>query len=157
MNGKFGPVNKKMIILLQFLYILVFLFLVWEDYLRVGHFQWVDPGAMDDQEELFVNPISVVCILSGLITVLHLFTGSSLRNKRIFSLLHRYIFRPVSFLYAVYCVAMGLIFFVIISSAAVMGAFGSFQDLLNFLLVLLCIIVYVLMGILTLKYLGQSA
>ncbi len=146
-----------MILLLHLLFILVFLFLLYKDYQRVGHFHWVDPGAMEDQEELFLNPISVICILSGLITVLHLFAGSSSRNTRICSLLHRYLLRPVSFLYAIYCVVMGLILFVVISSAAVIGAFSSTQELLIFLLVFLSVIAYVLMGVLTLKMLGRHA
>lgn len=157
MNGNAGSVYLKKIILLQVLFVLIFLFLLYKDYQRVGHFQWVDPGAMEDQEELFFNPISVACILSGLITILHLFTGRSTRNKRIWRLLHRYLFRPVSFLYAVYSVVMGLILFVVITSAAVVGAFSSFQDLIVFLLLFLFTIVYVLMGILTLKYLGRAA
>jgi len=157
MNGDSGLVNQKKIILLQLLFILVFLFLLYLDYQRVGHFQWVDPGAMEDQEELFFNPISVACILAGLITILHLFTSRSTRNKRICSLLHRDMVIPVFFLYAIYSVVMGLILFVVISWAAVIGAFGSFQVLIEFLLLFLFTIVYVLMGILTLKFLGRAA
>jgi hypothetical protein len=37
--------------------------IIYEEYMRVGKFQWVDPEAIEDNEELYLTPIFIVLAL----------------------------------------------------------------------------------------------
>lgn len=61
---------QYLIITLNLILIILCSYFLYEDYQRVGHFQWVDPNAVADDEELYLNGISVMMILLSLISVI---------------------------------------------------------------------------------------
>ena len=54
--------KKALLILLYVCFIGLSLYVLIVDYIRVGKFQWVDPEAVADQEEIYVNPICVATV-----------------------------------------------------------------------------------------------
>lgn len=49
---------------------LAFMYL-FSEHRRVGKFQWVDPHAIEDNEELYLTPIFVAVLILGIISVIH--------------------------------------------------------------------------------------
>jgi hypothetical protein len=144
--------NRRIAIILHSVYIGVFLVFLCQDYQRVGHFQWVDPGAIEDNEEFFFIPFTVVCLFAGICSVFYLIWGFKHTSRRVVL----YLLRPVSFMYAVFCTVMGILFFILVSAIAVTGYFSTAKEFIIFLLLLLSTIGYVSTGILTFNLTGNK-
>lgn len=144
--------NRRIAVILHVIFIELFLILLYQDYQRVGHFQWVDPGAIEDNEEFFFNPFSVVCLFSGLCSVFYLIWGMNYGNRRVVI----YLLRPVSFMYAVFCTVMGIVFFMLFSAISVVGFFSTAKEVFIFLLLLFSSIGYVSVGVLTFRIIKTS-
>lgn len=149
--------RRRIIILLNIIFIMLGLYFLYTEYQRVGQFQWVDPGAVEDQEELYTVPITVASILLGLISLFyHIRTGQSANRSLFFIRLSRFVLRPLTFLYAVYAMVFGVVLFVLFSGAIVDVSFYNVKELLAFFLLLLCVIGYITMGTLTLIQLNRE-
>lgn len=144
--------NRRIAIILHCVFIGVFLVLLYQDYQRVGHFQWVDPGAIEDNEEFFFIPFTVVCLFSGLCSVFYLIWGIKHTSHRAVL----YLLRPVSFMYAVFCTVMGILFFIVVTATAVIGFFSTAKEFVIFLLLLFSTIGYVSTGVLTFRLTGNK-
>ena len=64
--------TRKLLIICLNLIIVVFVcWTIYDEYRRVGKFQWVDPNAIEDHEELYLTPIFVIIAFLGSISILH--------------------------------------------------------------------------------------
>jgi hypothetical protein len=145
--------SRRIAVILQFLFIAVFLVFLYQEYRRVGHFQWVDPDAIEDQEEFFATPFAVSFLIGGICSLFCLLGFGQLNANSFPRLLHNYFLRPVAFMYTICCIAMGIIFFIVITAGAVIVAVGSLKEFIIFLILIFGAIGYVTMGVLTMKFL----
>lgn len=117
------------------------------------HYQGIGPGQKVDNrfiilhDELTIDPILLVCLVSELFTVVYLVWGIKRDSLRVNS----FIVKPVSFLYSIFNVVFGIFLFIVFSAIAVMGEFTSGIESLILLLLLLSSISYVAAGVLTVK------
>lgn len=66
------PNTKKLLLICLNLILVVFVcWIIYDEYRRVGKFQWVDPNAIKDHEELYLTPIFVIIALLGTVSILH--------------------------------------------------------------------------------------
>src|SRR5687768_2944311 len=100
--------RKKLIITLNILFIAGASYLLVEDYIRVGKFQWVDPNMVDDNEELFLNPICVATIILGIISILNQLLNRENRSDQ--KTLIKFIFIPLCILYGSFSLLIGITF-----------------------------------------------
>lgn len=139
--------TRKITIILHLLFIILFLLFLREHYQGIGSDQKVDNRFIIVHDEITIEPILLVCLVSELLTVVYLVWGI----KRDSLWVNSFIIKPVSFLYSIFNVGFGFFLFIVFSSIAVMGAFTSGIEFLILLLFLLSAIGYVVAGILTFK------
>lgn len=61
---------KPQILVLNLLFMGLAGYILFEDYQRVGKFQWTDPWAVEDHEEMYLNVISVFILFLGSISII---------------------------------------------------------------------------------------
>jgi len=129
--------RKKLIIILNFFFITVSIYLLVEDYYRVGKFQWVDQNAIDDNEELFFNPICVITIILGIISIFYQLRWRTPGPQNyITKFLLKFAATPLRIIYGVFSLLLGFTFFILVAgnvgNLGVMGLkeFGSLLLLL---------------------------
>lgn len=69
-TGSIATVKFIQILILNFSIIAISIYTLYQDYLLVGRFQWVDKHAIEDQEELYTNVWCVALIIFATISIL---------------------------------------------------------------------------------------
>lgn len=142
--------NKKFIIIFCNLIIIIISFLaLYDDYKRKGKFQMVDENAIEDSEELFLNPIFLTFIILGIATFIYelmKWNNKVFRSritKRVFSFL-----RTMSFSYGFLLIVVSISF--ILMLIAHIGNNFDTMDIFS-LLFLLSLIILGLLGAIIIK------
>ena len=103
--------TRKLLIICLNLIIVVFVcWTIYDEYRRVGKFQWVDPNAIEDHEELYLTPIFVIIAFLGSISILHEILD--LKKASMQTSIRKIIismFRWLSLLYGVFLIVVSLI------------------------------------------------
>lgn len=60
-----------LIIVFNILLVVLTTYALYEEYIRVGKFQWVDKNAIEDHEELYFTPIFFCVVILGLLSFIH--------------------------------------------------------------------------------------
>ena len=142
---------KKSIIILNAFFILGSIYALYEDYRRVGRFQWTDPDAVEDNEELYLNPIFVVTIILGLISILNYIPAKTDRDKgSVLNFLKKFISIPLCLLYGTFASLVGIVFLAMLAGNLGNNPINDFNDFIFLLLLFLIFGGYAFMGILTL-------
>lgn len=63
--------RKLLIIALNFVLVGFVCFQIFVEYKRVGKFQWLDPNAIEDNEEFYLMPIFVIIALLGISSIVN--------------------------------------------------------------------------------------
>jgi hypothetical protein len=149
--------RRKAIIILNSLFIGGSLYLLIEDYRRVGKFQWVDPAMIDDNEELFLNPICVATIVLGVISIsIQSSSKITLSSKPALRALSKFDLYPLSILYGTFSMFVGVTLLSMGVGHVANGIYNDFQDASLLFLMLLIFGAYALMGVLTLYQIFQD-
>ncbi len=81
MDNKYRRLNRITIALNLFL-MAVFLFAILMMYLEAGKFQWVDPEAVADDEEIYLMPICVTLLGLGILTLIYIFPDGDTKSRK---------------------------------------------------------------------------
>ncbi|MBL7739966.1 MAG: hypothetical protein JNK14_12175 [Chitinophagaceae bacterium] len=141
---------KKSIISLNIFFTLGSAYVLFEDYKRIGKFQWVDENRIQDNEELFLKPICAIMILMGIISIANQLYRSSDRDKYRSGIIKKYILEPLCLFYAAFAIFIGIVFLALGAGNTSVSFEKDFKDIFFSLLTFLSFACYCLMGFLTL-------
>lgn len=95
------------IVIFNILLVVLAFYYLYEDYLRVGKFQWVDPNAIEDNEELYFTPIFFCIFILGLIS--SIFDVLKLSGIRIHGTLN-ILLKSISYIHGTFLLLVSIIF-----------------------------------------------
>lgn len=87
---------------------------IYDEYRRVGKFQWADPNAIEDHEELYLTPIFVIIALLGTVSIFHEIL--TLKKASMQTSIRKIIismFRWLSLIYGVFLIVVSSVFILI--------------------------------------------
>lgn len=140
--------KKVQIIILNLLMIALCCYLLYEDYKRVGKFQWVDQNAIEDYEELYINVISAIAIVLGFISISTQFMLKKLHSDTPIGT----VLKLVNGFYGIFTILVGGMFFLMLIGNLGNNSVNGFED--NFFLIKM-FSTFILVGYLGLLILSQ--
>lgn len=130
---------------------LLLCYLLYEDYQRVGKFQWVDQNAIEDGEELYSNIISVVVLGLGLISILTQFFLKNLYTKKLLEIL----LKVVNGIYGIFLILVGVTFTLMLLENLGNNPMNGIKDIAFLSLMFIVFISFTYLGILILLQLAK--
>ena len=99
--------TKLLIVFLNLILIGFLSYTIYDEYVRIGKFQWIDSNAVEDNEEFLITPISAIIISFGCINLLYEILPILKINIRKLILVF---LRRISYLYGSFLIFISAIF-----------------------------------------------
>lgn len=101
--------RKLLTIVLNLILVGFICWAIYDEYRRVGKFQWVDSNAIEDHEELYLTPIFVIIALLGTASVLYETLSSKRASTNVGQIITS-LFRWLSLIYGAFLMIVSLLF-----------------------------------------------
>ena len=86
-------------------------YLLYVDYMQIGKFQWVDPSAIADHEELYLTPILFGIALLGFFSIMHeTLTLTGTKFQHVFFQILKILLKATTYLYGIMLSSVSFIF-----------------------------------------------
>jgi len=147
--------KKIQIIFLNLIIIGLSIFILIEDYNQKGQFQLVDQNAIEDDEELYLNVISLLTITFGIFSIIsqiirqktfEKFEKNNSSKLKIFNNL----LKIINSIYSICLIMMGGFILLIFIGGIGSGQLNDFKDLMISMLIFFFIVVYSYLGVILL-------
>lgn len=117
-------------------------YLLYEDYQRVGKFQLVDQNAIEDNEELYINVISIMVLGLGFFSILTQFSLNKLYSNNYIKIF----MKTINSIYGIFLVSVSAIFFLLLLGNLGNNSINGIKDIVFLSLMFLILISFGYLG-----------